>query len=182
MTWGPPEITTHIDVPEGISVEVIDKTKLRVRGPLGELERDFSKMDIILWLENEGRRIMIGVPSTRRKYRARLNAVRTHIRNMFTGVTKGFTYHLKVYYKHFPIKVEVEGNKLLIKNFLGEKAPRVVEIPEGVTVEVREDDVIIRGLDIEKVGMLWGRIRLVQKIRDKDPRKFMDGLYLWRKL
>ena len=35
---------------------------------------------------------------------------------------------MKVVYAHFPITVKVEGRKILIENFQGERAPRITHI------------------------------------------------------
>lgn len=50
-----------------------------------------------------------------------LGTIVAHIRNMINGVTKGYEYKLAIVYSHFPMNVKVEGNKIMITNFLGEK-------------------------------------------------------------
>ena len=73
-----------------------------------------------------------------------------------TRVTQGFRYKVRAVYAHFPINCVIESPSVLeIRNFLGEKRVRRVEMREGVTVRKHEeikDCLIIEGNDIEKVG------------------------------
>merc|ERR1711862_359055 len=48
------------------------------------------------------------------------------------GVTRGFLYKMRFVYSHFPINVTLNGNTVEIRNFLGEKRVRKVELLEGV--------------------------------------------------
>ena len=104
-----------------------------------------------------------------------------HIKNMITGVTKGFTYKLKIVFTHFPVQVTVEGDKVVIRNFLGERAPRVAKIMPGVKVEVTKEDVIVKGIDIEAVGQTAANIEQATRIKEKDLRVFLDGIYIYEK-
>ena len=105
----------------------------------------------------------------------------SHIRNMITGVTKGFTYKMKIIFTHFPIQVNVEGDKVVIRNFLGERAPRVAKILPGVKVEVQKEDVLVKGIDIEAVGQTAANIEQATKVKGKDIRVFLDGIYIYEK-
>ncbi|MCE4602331.1 MAG: 50S ribosomal protein L6, partial [Desulfurococcales archaeon] len=98
-----------------------------------------------------------------------------------TGVTKGFRYKLKVIYSHFPINIKIEGDRFIVSNFLGEKANRVAKILPGVSVSVKGQDVTVEGIDVEAVGQTAANIELATKVKDKDRRKFMDGIYIYEK-
>ena len=74
-----------------------------------------------------------------------LSSVKTlssHIQNMFTGVTKGFKCKMRCVYDHFPITTVIKkgGRQLEIRNFLGEKRRRVVNLVGDATV-LKSDDV-----------------------------------------
>merc|ERR1719473_1306156 len=103
-----------------------------------------------------------------------------------TGVTKGYQYKMRLVYAHFPIIASVEdgGKKILIKNFLGEKINRYVTMAEGVTV-VRSSDVkdqlVLSGNSIEGVSQSAAQIQQIAKVRNKDIRKFLDGIYVSEK-
>ncbi len=172
-------IKEEVDIPENVSIE-IDGMKVKVRGPKGELERDFSHIKNVVLSVSDGK-VIIEAFFANKRVRAAVGTVASHIRNMITGVTKGFRYKLKIVYSHFPISVEVKDGYVYINNFLGEKAPRVAKIMEGVSVKVKGSDVIVEGIDIEKVGQTAANIELACKIQDLDRRVFLDGIYIYER-
>ncbi len=172
-----------VEIPEGVTVE-IEGSKVRVRGPKGELERDFShaKGVRIRKFEKDGKEyILVETFFANRKRKALVNTVAAHIRNMITGVTKGWRYKMKIIFSHFPINVKIVGDRVEIHNFIGEKAPRIAKILPGVTVKVQGRDLIIEGIDIEKVAQTAANIEQATKIKDFDRRVFMDGIYIYQK-
>lgn len=105
---------------------------------------------------------------------------------LFTGVTKGFQYKMRAVYAHFPINcVTSENNTLIeIRNFLGEKYIRRVKMAPGVTVvnsTKQKDELIIEGNDIESVSGSAALIQQSTTVKNKDIRKFLDGLYVSEK-
>jgi large subunit ribosomal protein L6 len=98
---------------------------------------------------------------------------------MIKGVVEGFECKLKIVYAHFPIQVKVEGDKVLIINFLGEKKPRKAQIVGKETkVKVTSDEIIITGIDKEAVGQTAANIEQATRIKGYDPRVFQDGIYI----
>lgn len=169
---------SQVDIPEGVQVSVLGK-KVTVSGEKGILTRDFWHAPTNIEYKDGG--IRFWTEGTRKRERSMVNTVAAHIRNMIRGVEEGFTYKLKMVYVHFPITVRVEGRKVLIENFIGERRPRVAEIVGDTDVTVREDDVIVSGIDIEAVGQTAANIQLATKIKKKDARKFIDGIYVYSK-
>lgn len=167
-----------IEFPDGVEVEVIGRT-VRVKGPLGELVRDFSHAPVDIRLD--GRRVVVGTCWLKKRGRAMVGTVAAHIKNMIKGVTRGFTYKLKIIFTHFPIQVGVEGDEVVIRNFLGERTPRVAKIIPGVKVEVTKEDIVVSGVDVEAVGQTAANIERAMKIRGKDLRVFLDGIYIYEK-
>jgi len=104
-----------------------------------------------------------------------------HIRNLIRGVTEGFEYKLKVVYAHFPIKLRVEGDEVIIENFLGEKHPRKAKIVGRVKVEIRGQEIIVKGIDKEECGQTAANLEQATKIKRLDPRVFQDGIYIVEK-
>ena len=107
---------------------------------------------------------------------------------MITGVTKGFKYKMRFCYAHFPINVtnvkEAGKDYVEIRNFLGEKKVRRVQLLEGVnytrTADVK-DQIEISGIDITKVSLSCAQISQSTAVKNKDIRKFLDGIYVSEK-
>ncbi|MFX1518418.1 MAG: 50S ribosomal protein L6 [Promethearchaeota archaeon] len=173
-------VEEKIEIPEGVNVDVTDST-IAVTGPKGVLERDFSHAQVSITKENNIIKTSNYFP--RKKERALVGTIASHIRNMLKGVTDGFIYKMKIVYSHFPITVEVRGKELLIKNFTGERAPRRVRIVGNTSVRMEDKDtILIEGIDIEDVAQTAANIQQTTKIRKKDIRVFMDGIYVYEKI
>jgi len=174
------EFVEEVDVPEGVEVQILDSSRIRVRGRLGEVEKDLSHANVKL--EVDSNKVVIKFLGKGRRARALMGTVRSIIKNMFTGVTQGFTYKMKIVASHFPMSVKVKGDTVFIENFIGEKYPRRARIlGPGTIVEVRGEDVIVRGIDKEAVGQTAANIELATRVRGRDPRKFLDGIYVYEK-
>lgn len=173
-----------LKIPEGVEVMIEDK-KVTVKGPKGELSRDFGNVftrNIII--KKEGDEVVVESQRERRKEKALVGTISAHINNMFIGVTQGFKYILKIHYVHFPVTVEAKksGNEIeiIVKNFLGEKTPRTTKVKD-VDVEVKKDEIIVKGINKEAVGQAASKIEQVCKVKRRDRRIFHDGIYLVRK-
>lgn len=171
----------EVKIPDNVEVSV-DGMKVRVSGPLGKLERDFSHARSIT-IKKENNKVVLEAYYPKKDQLAVLGSVRSHIKNMITGVTQGYKYVMKVVYAHFPISVKfVPGTReVIIENFLGEKSPRKTQVLPGVNVKIEKDDIILTGIDIEAVGQSAANIQQATKIKKKDPRIFQDGIYVYRK-
>ena len=167
-----------VEIPKGIEAR-IEKHELSVKGPKGELRRKLyhpnAKVEI-----KEGV-IVFSTPSKRKRDRAMVGTWTAHFKNMCTGVTKGWEARLKIIYSHFPIKVNVDGKKVVIGNFLGERSNRQAEIVGAVKVQVDKDEIIVTGVDKEDVGQTAARIEAAAKVQGFDRRIFQDGCHLFQK-
>ncbi len=170
----------EIEIPKEVSVQV-EGTKVKVSGPKGTLERDFSKTPGVI-IETSDGKIVVKSANMRRKFRANAGTVAAHISNMISGVLNPWKYRLKIVYTHFPIKVEVKGKKIVINNLRGAKTPIEVEIVDGVNVEVKGNEIIITSPDKERAGIMAGRIENATRLPPYfDERKFQDGIYIVEK-
>lgn len=172
------EVVKTLEIPEGVDVKV-EGRRVTVRGERGRLTRDFSYAPVNV--ELDGGTIKVSASWPRKKEAALVGTIASHIRNMMIGVTKGFTYKLKIVFSHFPISVKVQNKKVLIENFTGERSPRTAKIVGDAKVTVRGDDVVVSGINIEEVSQTAANIELATKIRRKDPRVFLDGIYLYER-
>ena len=78
------------------------------------------------------------------------------------------------------MSVSVDKNRVIIKNFLGEKTPRSAKILEGINIKVEGFDVIVTGIDLEKVGQTAANIESACRITNRDRRVFQDGIYIYK--
>jgi large subunit ribosomal protein L6 len=101
---------------------------------------------------------------------------------MITGVRKGFTCKLKIVFSHFPISVKVKDKTVLIENFTGERNPRKAKIVGDVQIKVQSEDIIIQGINLEDVSQTAANIEQATKVKRKDPRVFLDGIYVYERI
>lgn len=171
--------TRSIEIPKDVTVTLQEKT-VEVSGEKGRVTRNFSQAPVNIQMQ--GDEIMVSALRLRRKESALVGTVLSHVQNMIKGVTIGFTYKLKIVYSHFPISVKAEGNKVVIGNFIGERNPRIAKIMGDVKVKVKGDDVIVQGVNIEHVSQTAANIEQATRVKKKDPRKFLDGIYIYEKM
>ena len=101
---------------------------------------------------------------------------------MIKGSTKGFTYKLKIVFAHFPITVKIKGKEISVDNFFGERSSRNSKIiGDDTKVTVQGEDVIISGSNIENVSQTAANLELATRIKNKDSRVFLDGVYIYSK-
>mmetsp|Transcript_8383 Transcript_8383/g.19852 ORF Transcript_8383/g.19852 Transcript_8383/m.19852 type:complete len:189 (+) Transcript_8383:90-656(+) len=173
----------RLAIPEGVKVELTSR-RVKVTGPRGVLERKFAHVSFDMRVV--GNEVVITCWFGDRLKLAAVRTIMTHIRNMMTGVVKGYQYKMRLVYAHFPINAAVVDNKtvLEIRNFLGEKIVRRVKMLEGVTIEKStnvKDQLVLSGNDIELVSQSAANINIACKVRNKDIRKFLDGVYVSEK-
>ena len=110
-----------------------------------------------------------------------MNTARSIIRNLLEGVIDGYTIKMKVVFSHFPINVKIDGKQVLIENFQGERAPRVTKIWGETKVVPKGDDVIITGHVLTDVSQTAAEIENGSRVKNKDHRVFLDGIYKFEK-
>ena len=79
---------------------------------------------------------------------------------------------------HFPMNVNVANNKLTVKNLLGEKVPRVLQLKEGADVKVEGDIIYVTSINKEIAGQVSADIEQLTRRPGYDGRVFQDGIYL----
>jgi len=183
--------TRTVVVPEGVTCTVKAR-EVTVKGPRGELFGNFKHVNVDMILipktDEEGSTDIIRVDLWwgTRKQLACIRTICSHMQNMITGVTQGFLYKMRFVYAHFPINVNYDEKKhtVEIRNFLGEKRVRRVVLPAEVKF-VRsatvKDQIELESNDIIKVSTACSNIRGSTRVRNKDIRKFLDGIYVSEK-
>jgi large subunit ribosomal protein L6 len=172
------ETSKTIQIPDNVEIALEGK-KVTVKAAEETLTRDFSYAPISIELNDKTLRIWAEWP--RKKETAIVGTIYSHIQNMITGVTKGFTYKLKIVFSHFPISVKVKDKTILIENFTGERNPRKAKIVGNTQVKIQSEDIIVQGINLEEVSQTAANIEQATKVKKKDPRVFLDGLYVYER-
>jgi large subunit ribosomal protein L6 len=165
----------EVKIPTGITITKTG-TVLEAKGAKGALKKDFPNPILQVTVGN-GIIEIFCLGTAHKSEKALMGTYKAHLRNMFKGVTAGYTYTMKTVFSHFPIKTSVDGDTFLIQNFLGERFPRKAVILPGVKVDVKGDAVTVSGMDKETVGQTAANIERATKVRNRDIRVFQDGVY-----
>jgi len=174
-----PEIITNLQVPVGTSITESNKI-VSVNGKLGNISKDFTRLPATLLIQGDN--ITIKPYGRRKKDLAIANTARSIIANMIKGVNQGFEYKLKIIYAHFPIAVKVKDNLVFVENFFGERSARISRIHGRSTkVVIQGDDVVVSGPNLEEVSQTAADIEASTKVKNKDRRVFLDGLYIYHR-
>lgn len=173
------ELVREVELPEGISATMKEGI-FEIKGPLGNAKKDFNLIRAAVTVD--GKKVRIKPFGRKRTDKAVLGTVSSIVENLIHGVMKGFTYKMKIVFAHFPITVRVKGKEVHVENFYGERSPRVAQIVGDCKVSVQGDDVIIQGISTEDVGHTAANIEQATRVRRKDQRVFLDGLYLYEKV
>ncbi|XP_052179375.1 60S ribosomal protein L9 [Diospyros lotus] len=178
-----------MDIPDGVKITVKAKI-IEVEGPRGKLTRNFKHLnldfDLITDQETGKKKLKIDAWFSSRKATASIRTALSHVENLIKGVTRGFRYKMRFVYAHFPINASITNtNKSIeIRNFLGEKKVRKVDMLEGVSIvrsEKVKDELVLDGNDIELVSRSAALINQKCHVKNKDIRKFLDGIYVSEK-
>jgi large subunit ribosomal protein L6 len=172
------EFKDQVEIPEGVTVTV-NKHMVSFVGPLGKTHKSFRSIPINVEV-SEGKILLTAIEQKKRDY-AILHTARSIIRNICEGLVTGYTIKMKVVFSHFPITVKVEGKQILIENFQGERAPRITNIVGNTKVIPKGEDVILTGEVWTDITQTAANIELKSKVKNKDHRVFLDGIYAFEK-
>jgi len=172
------EIFHKVKIPEDIELEVKDNKVTIKKGEIKN-EREFNLQGISL--EKIKDELIIGSEKCSKKEKRNINTIASHIKNMIKGFEKPFEYHLKVCFNHFPITVEVKGQEILIKNFLGERHPRKITFDKRANVKVEKEFITVTSYDKEIAGQTAANLEMITRIPNRDRRIFQDGIFIINK-
>ena len=167
-----------IELPEDVSAD-LDHLDLTIEGPNGSVTRRLWYPDVSVSAEDDA--VVIAYPDDAdRQTNATVGTFVSHVDNMIHGVTEGWEYEMEVFYAHFPMDVDVEGDEVVITNFLGETAPRRAAIRGDTDVQIDGEELVLTGPSKEDVGQTAASIEQLTRVTDKDTRIFQDGVYITR--
>lgn len=162
-----------VDIPNGVQVELTG-SKIRVKGPKGELSREFSRLIDIKMEDNQ---LKIARASDNPEERALHGTTRAVLANMVHGVSKGFEVVLEV--EGVGYRAEMEGKNLAL--FVGYSHPVKIEPPTGISFETdaKTRQIKILGFDKELVGQVAANVR---NVRPPEPYHGKGLRYLGEKV
>ncbi len=155
-------------VESSVDVTIDESNFIRVKGPRGELERQFSNT---VSFDREEGKIVVTRPNDEGKTRALHGLSRSLLNNMVLGVTNGFTTTLEV--QGVGYRAQLQGANLQLA--LGFSHPVVVSPPAGITFAVEGPRIHVQGIDKEQVGQVAANLR---KLRPPEPYKGKGIRYL----
>ena len=168
----------EVSIPDGVKITQ-NKHMLGFEGPLGKTFKSFRNIPVNIEIV-EGKVLLKAIGFRKRDYSI-LHTARSIIRNICEGLIEGYTIKMKVVFAHFPITVKVEGKTILIENFQGERAPRSTHIVGNTKVIPKGEDVILTGEVWTDITQTAANIELKTKVKNKDHRVFLDGIYVYEK-
>ncbi len=145
-----------IPVPAGVQV-TLDGTMLTVKGPKGELNRNFhEKMSVELKDET----LVVSRDSDSKESRSLHGLTRALLNNMVVGVTAGYTKKLQIVGVGY--KAEMKGKNLLLT--VGYSHPIMIAVPDEIKLSTPSPtEIVVEGIDKELVGKIAAKIRSYRK-------------------
>ena len=166
----------EVIIPEGVKVTQ-NKYMLKFECPLGRTLKSFRKIPVNIEITED--KILLKATGFRKKDYSILHTSRSIIRNICEGLVEGYTIKMKIVFAHFPVTVKVDGKKILIENFQGERAPRITKSVGNTKVIPKGEDVVLTGEVWTDITQTAANIAQKTKVKNKDHRVFLDGIYVY---
>ena len=150
-----------LTIPTGVTASVEGNT-ITVKGPKGELTREFNKN---IEIKVEGNEVSLHRPNDSKEMKTIHGTTRANLNNMVVGVSEGFKKELEM--RGVGYRAQLQGSKLVLS--VGKSHQDEVEAPEGITFEVPSPTAIkVSGINKEVVGQTAAYIR---SLRSPEPYK-----------
>ena len=167
-----------VEIPTGVKV-TLKKHMVHFEGPLGKTYKNFRNIPVTIEIVDG--KIILKAQAYRKRDYSILHTARSIVRNICEGLIVGYTIKMKIVFAHFPITVKVQDKTVLIENFQGERSARVTRIIGDTKVIPKGEDVILTGAVWNDITQTAANIELRSKVKDKDHRVFLDGVYVYEK-
>lgn len=172
------DLERTIEIANGVSVSIEGKVFV-VRGNGKEIMRTFEIGKVKA--EVRGKEVVLKAKGASKREAKMIGTIWAHLNNMINGANEDFVYELEVCNVHFPMNVKVEGNKIVIKSFLGEKVVRESKVLDGVKVDINGNKIVVSSHDIEAAGQTAANLEKATKLTGRDRRIFQDGIFITKK-
>jgi len=146
-----------VDIPANVTIDLADNNLLTVKGPKGELKKQFSeKMNLSI----ENNQLKVAIQEENKFNQSLHGLTRSLIFNMVEGVTNGYSKKLEIVGVGY--KAEMKGKKLLLT--IGYSHPIILAVSEDITIQTPSPtEIIVSGIDKELVGLVAAKIRSFRK-------------------
>lgn len=141
-----------VELPAGVEVKQ-DGNVVTVKGPKGELTREFSDL---IKINVDGNVVTFERSSDDNKSKSLHGTTRANFHNMVVGVSEGFKKELEL--RGVGYRAQMQGKKLVLN--VGYSHPVEFEEEDGITYETPSaTSIIVSGINKEEVGDCAARIR-----------------------
>ncbi len=169
------DLSRKIELPKGMKATLNgEELTLSMNGK--EIKKKMSLHGVSLVIE--GNSIIVSFNAATRRESAIIGTTWAHINNMIKGFSEEYVYELEICNLHFPMNVKKEGNKVVVKSFLGEKKDRIADILSGVNVEVSGNKITVSSSNRESAGQTAANLERATRLTNRDRRIFQDGIFL----
>ena len=172
------DLAREVLIPEGFSV-VVSGNEAKVSGNGKELKRSFDMGKVSVKVADD-KVVLVAKGATRRESKM-IGTIWAHLKNMIKGVGEDFVYELEICNVHFPMNVKAEGDKIVIKSFLGETTQRVARVMPGANVDIKGNKITVISNDIEAAGQTAANLEKATRLTGRDRRIFQDGIFITKK-
>ncbi|MBR0299580.1 MAG: 50S ribosomal protein L6 [Bacteroidales bacterium] len=151
-----------VNLPAGVSAQLLDGNVVKVKGPLGEL---CQKVDPDITVTIEDNEIKFTRPTDQPRHRSMHGLYRALVHNMVVGVSEGFT--IKQELVGVGYRVAVQGQLLIFS--LGYSHEIQMMLPSEIKAEVPEirkgetPKLVLKSCDKQLVGQVAAKIRSFRK-------------------
>ncbi len=146
-----------LNIPNGTTVS-LDKNALTVKGPKGELKRNFDENIIKINISEDG--ITSETIRNDKFSKSLWGTYMSHIENMIEGVNNGFEKKLII--EGVGFRWEVKADKLQLS--IGFSHPVFIDIPKTVSVVAEKSNLTISGIDKEAVTLFAMQVRKLKRV------------------
>jgi len=160
-----------IQIPPQVEVK-IEGNKVTVKGPKGELSREFRPE---IGFEIKEGKVFVFPKIETKITKALWGTYRQLIFNMIEGVTKGYEKKLEI--EGLGYRASMEGENLVLR--VGYSHPVIVTPPKGIKISVEKNIITVSGIDKELVGQIAANIK---KVKPAEPYKGKGIKYLGEKI
>jgi large subunit ribosomal protein L6 len=146
-----------VEFPSGVKIAVKDRL---ITVEKGAAKLSFThRPEVAVKVDDGARKVTVTRADDSREAKAMHGVTRTLIANMIEGVTKGYQRELEI--NGVGWGATLKGKTLSLS--VGFAQPRIVEIPQGVDLQINATRLVIKGIDKQKVGQVAAEIRSQRK-------------------